>query len=127
MLSRLLSNRAIFRVTQARKFSLSLPATSDAFGKREKGLEEQNVRKHEAEMLKKLQEELKLKDEQLRRAEAKDSGLPERRDTRGGLDGRYNPNDSHDVYDLVMDIRKELMTRIRSLEDEIEELKYSRR
>eukprot|EP01121_Diplochlamys_sp_Union-15-3_P002013 TRINITY_DN1173_c0_g2_i1.p1 TRINITY_DN1173_c0_g2~~TRINITY_DN1173_c0_g2_i1.p1 ORF type:complete len:138 (+),score=26.62 TRINITY_DN1173_c0_g2_i1:143-556(+) len=130
MLTRLLSvtARKNFKRPLARSIYVSTPTSQDSFNKREKGLEDQNVRKHEQEVIRKLQEELKKKDEQIRSEQQKtahqtqDSGVTRNNITHDTH--TFNTNEGNLSHNDLLEFRREFLGRIRSIEDDIADIKY---
>eukprot|EP01121_Diplochlamys_sp_Union-15-3_P002012 TRINITY_DN1173_c0_g1_i1.p1 TRINITY_DN1173_c0_g1~~TRINITY_DN1173_c0_g1_i1.p1 ORF type:complete len:135 (+),score=20.78 TRINITY_DN1173_c0_g1_i1:87-491(+) len=127
MLTRLLSvtARKNFKRPLARSLYLSSPSSQDSFTKREKGFEEQSVRRHEQDLIKKLQEELKKKDEQIKSEQQKQNHNHNQNQEFTSASHVSSTSEGHDIaHNDLLEFRREFLGRIRSLEDDISDIKY---
>eukprot|EP01123_Difflugia_compressa_P010149 TRINITY_DN3646_c0_g1_i2.p1 TRINITY_DN3646_c0_g1~~TRINITY_DN3646_c0_g1_i2.p1 ORF type:complete len:173 (-),score=38.45 TRINITY_DN3646_c0_g1_i2:274-732(-) len=108
--------------------SLAFPArfyadrqNGSEFNKREKTLEDKNVREHEQKLINELAQQLQKKTEQLQQAESKYAEVT------GGKDVQQQANvdavSSH-LSERILEVRKEILVEVRKLEDQMAELKY---
>jgi Mitochondrial ATPase inhibitor, IATP len=108
---------------RVRSMQTSAAACSSKFDEREKAFEERYVRKHEREALERLRK--KLADEG-----KADAGVNEAIDDVAACisDGRAEESQEETVsHDELLDLRREVMAKLRSLEDENAELKANLR
>lgn len=100
--------------TLVRSFSTSSPLAAKGFGEREQALENSYIQKMEKEALRKLRESLaaKASHEELNRAVA---------EVEAAVGSRKADSDDEAH---VLEVRKEVLERVRKLEDEVAELKY---
>jgi len=84
----------------------------DTYGRRERTLEDLTVRKHEQHLIDDLAKQLKKKDDQLARA-------------RGSGAGESSVEQARQEFeDQLLQVRQEIMSEIRLMEDKVSELKF---
>ena len=103
----------------SRALSSGSAVAGNKFAEREKALEESHIRKHEKEALNKLREQLKANAS----AAEVHSSLNEL-EKAIAFDDVPASKDEHVTATEFLNFRKELLNKVRQLEDEVAELKY---
>jgi predicted nucleic acid-binding Zn-ribbon protein len=97
---------------------------SDMFGKREKTLEDLAVKEHEARLIQKYREELKKKEAQLKAAEDKLANMKTATSETEKSSSTSSSQSLRDIEEKFYEFRREIMTKIRTIEDDIYEIKH---
>jgi predicted nucleic acid-binding Zn-ribbon protein len=94
------------------------------FGKREKTLEDLAVKEHEARLIQKYREELKKKEAQLKAAEDKLANMKTATSETEKSSSTSSSQSLRDIEEKFYEFRREIMTKIRTIEDDIYEIKH---
>jgi len=112
--------------------SVSVASTrrfSEAFGEREKGYENVDVRKHDEELLKRLRDSEAARDKAEARAKAAEEAItetPSKSAKSAAKTASFSSNQEFVTMEEFLELRKELIDRIRNLEDDLHEIKYDK-
>jgi len=89
------------------------------FNKREKTLEDKNVRDHDNKLLEELAAQLRKKTEQLKQAESKVAAATGETYSPSGAEAVANS-----LSERMLEVRKELLGEVRQIDDKLAELKF---
>ena len=129
----------LLSTTQTRTFSRKY-ASTELWGERERSMENLDVKKHDEELLKRLRDAELAKEKAEARAKVAEQEVAKaKKDTKKSNDEEKEENpwekyekkamavdDKYVAMEEFLDFRKEIVNRMRDLEDEIHTLKYEK-